>query len=255
MKQAWQQALAASVSLLCSGQIVHAAEWTPVEAELPIERRSSSTAQIQWTPVKEQPSTASQQPLWQEVTEDPDHALPAAVVWTPVEPSVATDIEEKIEEEAPIKDPANTAIAIQPPVMPSGPTYANDKAIWRDDTWHPQISSLVPVGFGPKGTMVSLGMYGWDCVPFPAGPCKQPTDLNDYFNEMEQRGEAEWEGSIGIGDTRELLGLTVTGMFEETNLPFGSRNEYEAENPRGLLSNYYVGMHLSRASAMTHRSE
>ena len=130
MKQAWQQALAASVSLLCSGQIVHAAEWTPVEAELPIERRSSSTAQPMDS-VKEQPSTASQQPLWQEVTEDPDHALPAAVVWTPVEPSVATDIEEKIEEEAPIKDPATQRYSISDA---RGPTHANDKAIWRDDT-------------------------------------------------------------------------------------------------------------------------
>tara|TARA_B100000674_G_scaffold385797_1_gene329225 strand:+ start:813 stop:2156 length:1344 start_codon:yes stop_codon:yes gene_type:complete len=247
MNRPWQLALAASVVLLGSDGTSHAAEWTPVKEKSDIETTSSNSSPIRWAPVKKESSTASQQPQWQELTDDPDHALPEAVVWTPVEPSVAADIEQKIEEEAPIKDPANTAIAIQPPVMPSGATFANDKAIWRDDTWHPQISSLVPVGFGPKGTMVSLGMYGWDCVPMPAGPCKQPADLNDYFNEVEQRGEAEWEGSIGIGDARHLLGLTVTGMFEETSLPFGSRNEYEIENPRGLFSNYYVGMHLSRS--------
>ena len=247
MNQPWQIALAASVALLGSGGVSHAGEWTPVKAESDIERTGSSTFPIRWAPVKEEPSKASQQPQWQELTDDPNQALPKAVVWTPMEPSVAADIEEKIEEEAPIKNPANTAIAIKPPVMPSGPTYANDKAIWRDETWHPQISSLVPVGFGPKGTMVSLGMYGWDCIPTPAGPCKQPTDLNDYINEVEQRGEAEWEGSIGIGNARNLMGLTVTGMFEETNLRFGRRNDYESENPRSLFSNYYIGMHLSRS--------
>ena len=47
---------------------------------------------------------------WKELTDDPEHLLPEAVVWTPVEPSVAADIEEKIKEEAPIKEPANTEI-------------------------------------------------------------------------------------------------------------------------------------------------
>ena len=247
MNRSWQLALAASGALLGSGDISHAAEWTPVKAESNIEQTGSSTAPIRWTPVKEEPSTASQQAQWKKLTDDLDHALPEAVVWTPVEPSVAADIEEKIEEEAPIEDPTNSSVAIQPPAMPSGPTFANDKAIWRDDTWHPQISSLVPVGFGPRGTMVTMGMYGWDCVPTPEGPCKAPESWEDYQNEIERRGEAEWEGSLGIGDARNILGLTVTGMFEETNLPVGRRNEYGGENPRGLFSNYYVGMHLSRS--------
>ena len=122
VNRAWQLALAASVALLGSGGMSHAAEWTPVKEKSDIETTGSNSSPIRWSPVKKEPSTASQQPQWQELTDDPDHALPEAVVWTPVEPSVAADIEEKIEEEAPIKDPANTAIAIQPPVMPSGTT-------------------------------------------------------------------------------------------------------------------------------------
>jgi hypothetical protein len=44
-------------------------------------------------------------------------------------------------------------------VIPSsGPTYANFRALWRDGDWLPQISSLVPVGYGPKGVMLTL--YG-----------------------------------------------------------------------------------------------
>ena len=34
--------------------------------------------------------------------------------------------------------------------LPSGTTFANDRALWRDDQWHPQISNTVPIGFGPK---------------------------------------------------------------------------------------------------------
>ena len=81
------------------------------------------------------------------LTPHPDRKV-QPVVWTPVDPSLAADIDDKFEEVAPIQDPSNAAAAIQLPVMPSGATFANDKAIWRDDIWHPQISGVVPVGYG-----------------------------------------------------------------------------------------------------------
>ena len=94
--------------------------------------------------------------------------------------------------------------------------------------------------------MLSMGIYGWDCIPIEEGPCKRPNNWEDYRSELEQRGEAEWEGSIGLGDASQLVGLTITGMFEEAGIPFGSRNNNKSDNPRGLFSNFYVGMHLSR---------
>jgi len=245
VNRSWQLALAASVALLGSCGISHAAEWTPVKAESNTERISSSTAPIRWIPVQEEPSTASQQPQWKELTDDPDHALPDAVVWTPVEPSVAADIEEKIEEEAPIKDPANTAIAIQPPVMPSGATFANDKAIWRDDEWHPQISSLVPIGFGPKGLMLTGSLYGWDCIPAPHGPCKQPDSLKSYIDEIEIRAEGDVEITLGYGDPEKLLGFTLTHVSSETDIRLGNRNRNE-KNSNPFFQDYYVGASLSR---------
>ena len=241
VNRAWQLALAASVALLGSGGMSHAAEWTPVKEKSDIETTGSNSSPIRWSPVKKEPSTASQQPQWQELTDDPDHALPEAVVWTPVEPSVAADIEEKIEEEAPIKDPANTAIAIQPPVMPSGTTFANDKAIWRDETWHPQISSLVPIGFGPQGVMASVGLSGIDCTA--SGICSQPKDWDEYEKQIQDFGEAQFDGSFAFGDSEKYVGLVITGAFEETTLPFGERNTNEQKN---IFSNYYLGAHLSR---------
>ena len=190
-----------------------------------------------------EPSTASQQPEWQELTDEPDHALPEAVVWTLVKPSVAADIEEKIEEEAPIKDPANTAIAIKPPVMPSGPTFANDKAIWRDDSWHPQISGTVPIGFGPRGLMISGSVWAIDCIT-GAGYCEKTDGFNEYLDQIERMGEAQYNLSIGLGDAQNLAGLTITSRFEETSLPIGERNKNEDKN---IFSNYYIGAHLSRS--------
>ena len=94
--------------------------------------------------------------------------------------------------------------------------------------------------------MLTGGLTGWDCIPAPYGACKNPKDWEAYIDEIEQRGESEWEGSIGLGDAEKYFGLTITGMLEETGIQLGNRNNYEDENPRGLFTNYYVGMHLSK---------
>ena len=242
MNRPWQLALAASVALIGIGGVSHAAELTPVKEKSDIETTGSNSSPIRWAPVKKESSKASQQPQWQELTDNPDHALPEAVVWKPVEPSVADDIEEKIEEEAPIQDPTNTAIAIRPPVMPSGTTFANDQAIWRDATWHPQISGTVPVGFGPKGLMVSGSIWGIDCVT-GAGYCEKTNNFDDYRDQVERIGEAQYNLSVGFGDAEKLAGVTITSRYEETSLSLGDRNTNEEKN---ILSNFYVGAHLSR---------
>ena len=125
-----QLTLTASVAFLGVGDIAKSAEWMPVESETPLKQVGSNSTSVRWSPVEAAP------------------VEPEEVIWTPVEPSIASDMEEKIEKEAPIEDPANAAVAIRPPHMPSGTTFANDKAIWRDETRHPQISGTVPVGFG-----------------------------------------------------------------------------------------------------------
>ena len=167
------------------------------------------------------------------------------MVWTPVDPSIAADIEQKIQEESPIQDPANAAVEIQPPVMPSGTTFANDKAIWRDDSWQPQISSTVPIGFGPQGLMLSGSLWAIDCVT-GAGFCSKTGSWDEYLDLTEKTGDANYNLSIGLGDAEKLFGLTITSRFEETSVPLGSRNS-EVDNTRNLFSNYYIGAHLSRS--------
>lgn len=190
--------------------------------------KSSNAGQLQWSVVDHHAENGSQ-PL----------SKPSATPqWRAVEASESIDVQ------AELKKTDTEEITVYPP---SGTTFANDKALWRDDQWHPQISSLVPVGFGPQGVMLTGGLYGWDCIPAPYGACQKPEDWEAYLDEIERRGESEWEGSIGFGDTEKYLGLTITGMFEETGIQLGDRNNHADENPRGLFSNYYVGMHLSKS--------
>ena len=127
---------------------------------------------------------------------------------------------------------------------PSGATFANDKAIWRDQQWHPQISSTVPVGFGPKGVMATAGIWGIDCTA--SGICEQPDSWDDYIDQIEQFGEAQFDFALSLGDSEKFLGLTLTASVEETQLPLGDRNTQNDENDANILDEYYIGAHLSR---------
>ena len=84
VRQCWPLALAASVGLLGGSHIAHAEEWKPVDPPPLPEQSDSRSSEIRWTPVQDEPTTASQQPQWQELTADPDHVLPEPLVWTPV---------------------------------------------------------------------------------------------------------------------------------------------------------------------------
>ena len=241
VSQTWRLAFAAFTCLMC-GHDVYAVEWRPVKTEPAQETTGSNQEEIYWTPI-EVNSTKSQNPQWIELNTDPNNVLPEPVIWTPVEPAVSADIEEMVRKEAPIDNPANSAVAIKQPVMPSGPTFANDKAIWRDEEWHPQISGTVPVGFGPKGLMISGSLWAIDCVT-GAGYCEKTDGFDEYLDQIERTGEAQYNLSVGLGDTEKLAGLTITSRFEETSLSLGNRNTNEDKN---LFSNYYIGAHLSRS--------
>ena len=212
-------------------------QWSPVPSNPGTSTKTNR--QVVWTPIEPSTESAPAQPNWAGV--ETETYVKDPIRWKPVDPAIAQDIEEDIDNEQPIKDASVQNVAIKPPVMPSGATFANDKALWRDDTWHPQISSLVPVGFGPKGWMASFGLYGIDCTT--SGICTQPKDWDDYQNQITSFGEAQYEASIAFGDAEKFIGAIATANFEETNLPIGDRNDQEEKN---LLSNYYIGIHLAK---------
>ena len=243
MNRPWQLAFSVSFFFLHVCSITRAAEWKPLKAETPNKQASPNPSQIRWNTFEAESHPASQPPHWDEIETGTDQVLPKAVKWTPVESNEAADIEEKIERKVPIQNPSNLMVVIQPPPIFSGTTFANDKAIWRDDQWHPQISGTVPIGFGPKGLMINTSIWAIDCVT-GAGYCAKTSSFDEYRNQFESLGEAQYNLSIGLGDTEKFAGLTITSRFEETSLPIGKRNKSDDKN---IFSNYYIGAHLSRS--------
>ena len=233
------------IALLSVSDIAKCEEWSPIEVQPLTSQRDGDSAPTSLMQIGDHPSIKTQTIQWQKIKVKPKHLVPKAVVWTPIEPSAAADIEQKIAEEAPIEDPANATVAIQPPVMPSGTTFANDKAIWRDNSWHPQISSTVPIGFGPQGLMLSGSLWGIDCVT-GAGFCANPTDFNNYLEQIERSGDSHYNISVGFGDAKNLVGVTITTRIEETKIPFGDRNTQDLEGDRNLFAEYYIGAHVSK---------
>ena len=224
-----------------------ALEWEPVEGTQrhmsepkPIQQDTQPGTPLTWTFVRSSDTTTKEQQglNWTAVSEtDPTEAGPVnnAIVWEPIQAGEVITAEELELKE----DPDEVLVTTEP----SGPTFANDKAIWRDAQWHPQISGKVPTGFGPKGFMISTSISGIDCVT-GAGYCAKPESFDDYLDQTEAIGEAQYNLSMSLGDAEKLFGLTITSRFEETGLTFSERN---ANDTKGILSNYYIGAHISRA--------
>ena len=235
-------------SSLLAVSSARALEWEPVEGRQqtiskpePIKQDSQPGTPLTWTSVESpDASTKQQQSLnWTAVSEEYQtdaESVNSSIVWEQIEPGEIITTEDIELDEAPDE--------VLVTVEPSGTTFANDKAIWRDEMWFPQISSMVPVGFGPKGTMVTAGVFGIDCTA--SGICSKPDSWNEYQDQLEAFGEAQYDLSLSVGDAEKLVGLTLTASLEETQIPLGGRNTQNLENDSNFLSEFYVGAHLSR---------
>lgn len=183
----------------------------------------------------------------EEVNADKDIAVHSnsqsqEIIWRPINADEIIAVEDQPNKEHESVSTEQVIATAHKAIEQNSATFANDKALWRNNTWHPQISGTVPIGFGPKGLMVSGSLWAIDCVT-GAGFCATPDSWEDYRDSIEATGDGNYNLSLGLGDAEKLLGLTITGRFEETNLPIGDRNEFEENN---IFSNYYVGAHLSR---------
>ena len=237
----WRITLAASATLLSGSTVVGAEELTLIQAEPPFQTRNSGPAAIRWTPVETQSSSTSSQPQWQEITPHPDRKV-QPVVWTPVDPSMAAEMDNRFEEEAPIQDPRNAAVAIKPPRMPTGPTHASRRTLWRDDAWLPQITSIIPNGFGPSGLMLELSATGTDCT-LGKGPCEPFSSFEAWQDSITKQANGEIYGTIGIGNSQKGVGsFLITNSFEQVAAEV--RNSSISSTP---LTRLQTGLHYARA--------
>jgi hypothetical protein len=127
------------------------------------------------------------------------------------------------------------------PTIPSGPTYANFRALWRDGDWLPQISNTVPVGFGPQGVMATFEYRGIDCIT-GAGLCTVPSSWDNYQQQISKYGDAFFDWSLGFGDSSKYFGVVLSAIIEGTETPFGTRQA----NSNGFLADKNLGIHITR---------
>lgn len=165
------------------------------------------------------------------------------LVWKPVYSDDVITAEE-FTTSTPVGQTTEQAIAIaRNAIDQQAATFANDRALWRNERWYPQISNDVPVGFGPTGIMTTFGFKAIDCTD--SGVCRGTSDWSDYRDQLSDFGEAQFDLTIGAGDSQRFFGLVATASFEETRIPLGDRN-VTSDQKKDLLDNYYIGFHITR---------
>ena len=242
-------------------------QWEPVPPlpELPLPTQPSATPELQsmqlvWELVPENDSESNNNKsiniAWEAIKPSVSlqssgsldapssaHADAKSLIWVAVdENEIIKAVKEDITPEMnSIEEAHNVAYQV---LEATASTFANHRALWRNERWHPQITGSIPLGFGPQGLMASIGISGIDCTA--NGVCTQPNSWEDYLDQIEESGEAQLEGSIGFGDAEKLLGITLTTYVEETKLPLGDRNTQGSAADANLFDEYYIGVHLSR---------
>jgi hypothetical protein len=234
-KRLWLLALA---TVSCTNRVVAepAVQWAPMPSAAPASNKQAPA----WEPTPQYAKPTVTEPTWTVVT--PTEVDSSAVVWEPL-PSGSADLAKdttptptdptlETQQEA---QQALKALAAQ---QPSGPTYANFRALWRDDEWLPQISNTVPIGFGPKGVMGSLTIEAVDCK---TGPCTPVSSYKDWQKQFQAQGSGFFWQSIGFGDPQKWLGITITNSTE------GFADTATSGNGISLSSGNQTGVHISRA--------
>lgn len=227
--------------------------WEPVPAatEPPTSTLTSTSTTpppppttLVWEPVTPSDSTPSSTSIAVMPEANPTISANAGLVWEPVD-SESVIVAEEVTTPPPGANSAEEAIATaRAAIDQKAATFANDRALWRNERWYPQISSDVPVGFGPTGVMTTFALNAIDCTA--SGVCEGTSDWNNYLDQIERFGEAQFDWSLGAGDSQHLVGLVATTSFEETSIPLGDRNNQSNRSTNGLFDNYYIGLHLSR---------
>ena len=145
-----------------------AMEWDLLESEqqsisVPkvVEPEMKPNTPLTWTvDESSEPTTKKQKGLnWTAISEtEQTETDPAsnAIVWEQIELGDVITADEIEQDKAPVEVLITNEL--------SGPTHASRRTLWRDDEWLPQITSIIPNGFGPAGLMLELSATGTDCT-------------------------------------------------------------------------------------------
>jgi hypothetical protein len=127
----------------------------------------------------------------------------------------------------------------------NAPTYASSRALWRNDRWHPQISYLIPNGYGPKGVMLDARITGTDCT-LGKGPCEPFTTISAWQESLNSQANGSTYFNVGFGDTQSWGGVLITNSAETISSALG-RGDGPLVDTNNLLQGIQTGLHYSKA--------
>jgi hypothetical protein len=243
--------VACTSAALLQSAALRAQQWEVVQPQTsrpsnqrfePVPRSSQPAGSLQWSvrPSAQTATTESSPVQQQESVESSIAASSEHLIWQPLTAAEVEQQQQAIDAEIQqAQELINNPTIVFPP---SGPTYANFRALWRDGDWLPQISNTVPVGFGPQGLMATLEYRAIDCIT-GAGYCTVPTSYQDWTNTISRSGDAFFDTSIGFGDSLKAIGVVFTAVSENTNTNLAGRSG-QGET---IFGNINLGIHLAKS--------
>ena len=127
----------------------------------------------------------------------------------------------------------------------ASPTYSSSRALWRNERWLPQISYLVPNGYGPYGVMFDVSVTGTDCS-LGKGPCESFTTFDDWQTSLNTQANGSTYFNLGFGDTQAWGGFIVTTSAETISGAIG-RGDRPLVDSNRPLQGVQTGLHYSKA--------
>ena len=169
------------------------------------------------------------------------------LVWEPVEDDDVIVFEE--EQPITIEDSTQAIQTALRTLDEESPTYASSRALLRNDRWHPQISYLIPNGYGPKGFIFDGVITGTDCT-LGKGPCEPFTTFSNWQESIKNQANGSTYFNVGFGDTQSWGGILITTSAETISGAFGNRfrgGSTTLFKKTNILQGIQTGLHYSKA--------
>ena len=173
------------------------------------------------------------------------------LVWEPVEDDDVIVFEE--EQPITIEDSTQAIQTALRTLDEESPTYASSRALLRNDRWHPQISYLIPNGYGPKRFIFDGVITGTDCT-VGKGPCEQFTTFSNWQESIKNQANGSTYFNVGFGDTQSWGGILITTSAETISASLG-RGDGPLVDKTNILQGIQTGLHYSKASAASGRPQ
>lgn len=165
------------------------------------------------------------------------------LVWEPVEKDNVIVLED--EHPITIEDSTQAIQTALRKLDEESPTHASSRALLRNDRWHPQISYLIPNGYGPKGFIFDGVITGTDCT-LGKGPCEPFTTFSNWQESINTTANGSTYFNVGFGDTQSWGGILITTSAETITSALG-RGDGPLFDKTNILQGIQTGLHYSKA--------